>query len=256
MYREERKTLIEVGENKINYLKENTMGYLISAMFAGMFVGLGALLSLTVGSYLDGTPTEKIGMGLAFPIALSLVIMGKAELFTSSTFILSMGMMQRRIRTIETVKALLFCYIGNWAGALILALLFLGTGAMDGTVGKFVAEISEVKIHYTILQLITKGILCNILVCLVIWCANRMKSETAKLILVFWCLFALITNGFEHSIANMTTLTLGLFRGHGFDITLMGYLYNIFWVTIGNIIAGVIFIALPYFIIVGKEKID
>ena len=253
MFEKEIKSLIELGKEKREFLRENFRGYFISAMLAGAYVGFGVLLSGTVGAYLDGTDFEKIVMGLAFPIALSLVVMGKAELFTSTTFILGLSSMYKEIEWKQSIKGWVVCYLGNWAGAFILALLFVGTGAMDGAVGKYIAEWSESKTHYTAIQLLSKGILCNMLVCLVTWCTNKMKSETAKLIIIFWCLFALLTSGFEHSIANMTTLTLGIFKNHGFNILLGGYLHNLIWVTLGNVLGGVIFIALPYYLIANRK---
>lgn len=253
MFEKEVNSLIESGKVKKDFLENNFIGYFISAMLAGAFVGFGVLLSATVGAYLAGTPFEKVAMGIAFPIALSLVIMAKAELFTSTTFILGLSSMCKEIEWKKSIKGWIVCYLGNWAGALILALLFIGTGAMDGTVGKFIAKWSESKTHYTVIQLIAKGILCNMLVCLVTWCANKMKSETAKLIMIFWCLFALLTSGFEHSIANMTTLTLGILKNHGFNMMISGYFHNLIWVTVGNIIGGVVFIALPYYIIAKKK---
>ena len=253
MFEKEVNSLIEAGKGKRDFLEENFRGYFISAMLAGAFVGFGVLLSGTVGAYLAGTAFEKVAMGLAFPIALSLVVMGKAELFTSTTFILGLSSMCKEIEWKQSIKGWIVCYLGNWAGALILALLFIGTGAMDGIVGKYIAEWSESKTHYTAIQLISKGILCNMLVCLVTWCANKMESEAAKLIMIFWCLFALLTSGFEHSIANMTTLTLGILKNHGFNIAFSGYLHNLIWATIGNIFGGVLFIAFPYYLIAKKK---
>lgn len=84
-------------------------------------------------------------------------------------------------------------------------------------------------------ELFFKGILCNILVCLAVLAGIKLKEETARLIMVFWCLFAFITAGFEHSVANMTLLMMGImYKG----ITLNGYFYNLLFVTLGNIVGG------------------
>src|ERR1051325_10707813 len=87
-----------------------------------------------------------------------------------------------------------------------------------------------------------RGILANWLVCLAVWCAMRTTSDVAKLVLIFWCLFAFIGAGFEHSIANMTLLALALFQSHGETITWMGYLQNLVPVTLGNIVGGAIMV--------------
>ena len=95
--------------------------------------------------------------------------------------------------------------------------------------------------------LFARGILCNFLVCLAVWCAGRATSDAGKLIMVFWCLFAFITTGFEHSIANMTLLTLSLLNNGGNEaISIGGYWFNLIVVTLGNMIGGILFVALPY----------
>ena len=87
-------------------------------------------------------------------------------------------------------------------------------------------------------DLFFKGILCNILVCLAVLSAVKLKEETAKLIMIFWCLFAFITTGFEHSVANMSLFSAALLYPHPLEISLIGFGYNLFWVTLGNIVGG------------------
>ena len=96
------------------------------------------------------------------------------------------------------------------------------------------------------LVLFLRGILCNVLVCLAVWCGFRCKSDSGKLIMTFWCLYAFFTCGFEHSVANMTVLTLGLLNPAGMAVSLSGYGYNLLWVTLGNIVGAVLFLAIPY----------
>lgn len=246
--KKERDKLIEIGKIKVENVEKRFLKYLISSILAGMFIGLGLIFSASIATYLKGTPFEKLGLAIVFPMALSIVIMLKVELFTSATFILGFGKMEKNLKLSEVFKVLLVCYFGNWIGSLILSFLFLGTGSLDGSIGEYIANLAFTKINLSILQLVAKGILCNILVCLASWATYRMNSESGKLIIVFWCLFAMILCGFEHSIANMTTMTLGMLRNHLLDINLLGYLYNLLWVTLGNIIGGVVFVAFPIYI--------
>jgi nitrite transporter NirC len=93
------------------------------------------------------------------------------------------------------------------------------------------------------------------LVCTAVWCAFRCKSEVAKLIVIFWCLLAFITTGFEHSIANMTLLTVSLLApATGAAVSLSGWIYNVALATLGNIIGGACFMAFPYLLISKKES--
>ena len=102
------------------------------------------------------------------------------------------------------------------------------------------------KMNTPFVELLIRGILCNILVCLAAWCACKLKEETAKLIMIFWCLFAFITSGFEHSVANMTLLSLSLMVPHPETVSLAGLAANLVPVSIGNIIGGAVFVGAAY----------
>jgi len=103
------------------------------------------------------------------------------------------------------------------------------------------------------LELFMRGILCNTLVCLAIWCSMKLKEETAKLIMIFWCLFAFITSGFEHSVANMTLLSISLFIPHPETVSWAGLAANLVPVTLGNIVGGMLFVGIAYWYI-AREK--
>ena len=103
------------------------------------------------------------------------------------------------------------------------------------------------------MNLFSKAILCNICVCVAIWCGARLKSEGAKLVMCFCCVTTFVTCGFEHSIANMTFLSIGLMNPNGAAVSLMGMIYNLVIVTLGNMVGGIVFVALPYYL-TGKAK--
>jgi nitrite transporter NirC len=106
--------------------------------------------------------------------------------------------------------------------------------------------------HAAPIALLARGILCNWLVCLALWMSARTKSDGAKCLLIFWCLFAFIASGFEHSVANMTLFAIALFGQHPDTVSIGGMFYNLLWVTIGNIFAGTIFMAAAYWVASGK----
>ncbi len=97
-------------------------------------------------------------------------------------------------------------------------------------------------------QLFLRAVLANWLVCLGVWMAARIQSESARILMIWWCMFTFITCAFEHSIANMCGLMLGLLLNQGSvpGITPEGYAYNLGWATLGNIVGGVLFVAGMY----------
>lgn len=255
MFLEDYEIISKSSVRKVRLLKDNPVGYLLSSMLAGAFVGIGVLLSFSIGSQLhnsDFQVFEKVMMGSSFAVALSLVVFAGGELFTGNTMSAFVGITKKEISLKDGTLLLVVSYLGNFLGAIILALLFLGTGILDGAVGEYMTTSYYNKTHGAWYTLFFKGILCNMLVCLAVWSCTRTKSDSAKLILIFWCILAFVVTGFEHCVANMTLFCLPLFHNPN-DIDIMGMWYNLLFVTIGNIVGGMLFVGLPYFII-SKEK--
>ncbi len=252
MFKEEFEALISLSKKKMEFFKNNTLGFFISSVLAGMFVGLGIALVFSISGQLAGQPYTKLIMGLTFGIALSLVVMAGSDLFTGNNLVISGGLFKKELKTKDAINFWLVCYIGNFVGSLLVAGLFLMTGLSKGATAEAFANVTLAKTTIPLVPLFFRSILCNILVCLAVWCSIKMKTESGKLIMIFWCLLAFITTGFEHSIANMTVLTIGIANPLGLDITLAGYFYNIIVVTLGNMVGGIFFVALPYYLISKK----
>lgn len=257
MFQEEIAVVTELAAKKINLMKTKPLAYFILAMLAGAYVGISMFFIFTIGGFLSKTtfaPAAKIVMGFSFPVALSLVIMAGSELFTGNNFVMTIGLYNRSVRLSDAVKLWIFCWLGNLVGALIVAILFHFTGIAQGAVGEFIANGAVAKMSYTATELVARGIFCNILVCLAVWCSLKMKSESGKLIMIFWCIFAFIATGFEHSVANMSFLVVGLINPMGQTMTWGGYGFNLLFVTIGNIIGGSLLVGLPYALIAGRKQ--
>lgn len=255
MFKDEIQAVAGAAAGKKKLLENNPLGYFLLSMLAGIYVGIGVLLAFTVGGYLSaaGSPMVKIAMGLSFGVALSLVVMAGAELFTGNNMVMAVGTMKKTVTLGDSIKLWVVCWIGNLVGALVLAVLFALAGLATGDVGTFMATSAATKMNLPFVALLVRGILCNFLVCAAVWCGTKMKTEGGKLLMIFWCLFAFITTGFEHSIANMTLLAIGLINPAGAAVSVGGYVYNLVVATLGNMIGGILFIAVPY-VIAAKDK--
>lgn len=231
---------------KVRFLKENPLGYVMVSLLGGAYLGFGILLTYTIKSYLGTQPSAHIIMGLSFGVALSLVIMAGAEMFTGDAFILYNGLRRKTVTAWDVVKLLVICYIGNWLGALILSSIFYGTGLDTGAMAQSLTEAAALRMNLPPLEIFCRGILCNVLVCLAVWCSFRCKSDSAKLIMIFWCLYVFYTIGFGHCIANMTLMDLALLAPHPDTVNLTNYVYNLCLVTAGNIAGAIFFVSIPY----------
>lgn len=253
MYTEMIQTIATLAENKVALLKKGVGKYLILSAFAGLFVGLGIILIFTIGGLMGDAPTKRIVMGLSFGIALSLVLMAGSELFTGNNLIMTIGSLEKRVSWLDTLKIWLYSYAGNLIGSILVAGLFVMTGLANKGVAEFILKITEAKMNAPFMELFFRGVLCNILVCLAVLTFIKLKDETAKLIMVFWCLFAFITSGFEHSIANMTLLSIGLMIPHSAAVSVSGFVANLLPVTLGNMVGGAVVLGLGYWL-VGRSK--
>lgn len=246
MYNDEYTASAAGAAAKASMLRKNPLGYFLLSALAGTYIGFGILLSFTVSGTLGAMPFTKVAMGLSFGVALSLVVIAGAELFTGNAFVMFNGLRLKTVTAGDVVKLWIVCYLGNWAGAIILSLIFLAAAGPVGATGKALAAAAAMKMSLPPLVLFARGILCNVLVCLAVWCGFRTKNDVAKLIMVFWCLYAFFTCGFEHSVANMTVLTVGMLAPFDAAVSFGGYLYNLFFVTLGNIVGAIVFLSIPY----------
>src|ERR1043165_6497112 len=230
MYAETIDAFIKTAERQIAAMRESPLGFFVASMLAGAYVGIGIIL--------------------IFGIALTLVVIAGAELFTGHTMFMALRG-YRGIGTLGDVGASwAMTWTGNLAGSLGLAARFArgGGGGLLSAPDTLVMKVAAVKMNASGSALFARAILCNWLVCLAIWMAARVNSDSAKCIVIFWCLLAFIASGFEHSVANMTLLGLALAGNHPESVSLAGFAWNLAWVTAGNAVGGAIFVAGAYYI--------
>jgi len=249
---------ISVGYNKlrdstkykVNFCYNEKAGYFVASMMAGVFVGLCMITILVMAGMMDNFAGIKVLQGVSFAAALSLVVFAGAELFTGNVFVMTAGVALKEVKISKAIWLCVYCYIGNLAGSILIAALFLGTGYLQGPVLEAAYAAMSAKTEPGFLELLVRGILCNLLVCAGVWCMYRLQSESSKLIMIFWCIYLFVVCGFEHSIANMTLFSLEVMNGVSGDV-LGKMLANLGAVTLGNIIGGMA-LSLAYWVISKK----
>jgi nitrite transporter NirC len=252
MYSEAIATLSEQAAAKLAGQKRSLISHFVRSMLAGMYVGAAIVLIFTIGGTLStGSPgVVRLAMGVCFGGALTIVVFAGSELFTGSNLVLTLGVLSKRATTRDLASNWFWTYLGNLAGSVLLAVIVIRTGLFDADpIRGFVLNLVDKKMNIPPEQLFWRAVLANWLVCLGVWMAARIKSETARILMIWWCMFTFITSGFEHSIANMCGLMLGyLLPDHGAGITFAGYWYNLGLATLGNIVGGAVFVGLLYWI--------
>lgn len=251
MYYDEINKMAKASQKKIEYLEKSPGGYLILSCLAGIYVGFGIILIFAIGGPIQaggGGAYLKLIMGASFGIALSLVIFAGSELFTGNNMVFTVGKLCGKVGIPSIVKLFGLCYLGNLLGSVLLAWLVFHAGSLAESSNALLLKIASVKMNAGAKELFLRGILCNWLVCLAVWVSGRTQNDAAKLILIFWCLFAFIGSGFEHCVANMTLLSLAMLLPHGIEISMAGLSHNLVWVTMGNFVGGGIFVGMVYWL--------
>ncbi|HKW85592.1 MAG TPA: formate/nitrite transporter family protein [Nitrospiraceae bacterium] len=243
--------IAEQSKAKAAYLESGPIGYLILSALAGVYLGFGITLIFSVGAPFaaEGAAAQKLVMGVAFGIALTLVIFAGSELFTGNNMVCAIGALDGAISWGTVSRIWAFSLVGNLIGSLGLAWLVAQSGVLSQQPQiDLLMRVAALKMNITGWELVIRGILCNWLVCLAVWTAGRTTSDVAKLVLIFWCLLAFVGSGFEHSIANQSLLGVALFLPHAATVTWAGFLWNQTFVVLGNVIGGSVFVGGLYWL--------
>lgn len=216
----------------------------VLALLAGAFIGFGgaAFLMVITGADAGFGPVRLLG-GVAFSVGLILCIVGGAELFTGNALMV-MAAVDRKITVPHLLRNWGVVYLGNLAGAVGLALAFSLTGLLDAPFGATAAKIATAKANLAPVEALTKGALCNALVCLAVWLSFSARDTTGRILAVLWPVTTFVLLGLEHSIANMFLLPLGMLAGA--EVTPLAAATSLLWVTLGNILGGAGGVALAY----------
>ena len=160
--------------------------------------------------------------------------------------VFAVGRLRKKVGLGSIVILFAFCFAGNFLGSAFLGWLTVKAGSLTPEAQALILKVSAMKMNLEASEAFLRGILCNWLVCLAVWVSLRTQSDSAKLIMIFWCLFAFIASGFEHSIANQSLLSMAMFLPHGPEVSLTGFIHNQLFVTAGNIVGGGVMVGTVY----------
>lgn len=218
---------------------------------AGGFCTLGMALAYSLGAEFSASVAlrgaSKLIVASAFTFALAMIVFAGAELFTGNVFVMTVSTLCGRTKPAPACSLLAFCYLANIFGAAVFGTLIWATGLLDGPMGEFLVNAAAVKMSIPFWQAFFRGVLCNTLICLGVWSASKAKSETAKLIMIFWAVLGFVGSGYEHSIANSGLFTMALLAPQSAQgVSLLGAVNNLVPVTLGNLAGGALLVGWVY----------
>ena len=232
------------------------------ALLGGAYIALAAFGSTVAACDLTASgATYGLGRclsGLLFPAGLMLVVLAGGELFTGNC-LMTEALRRRTVSLPAMLRSWGLVYLGNFIGAVIVAALLHASGLFLSGGGKVAAAVirtAAAKASLAPAEAFVLGIFCNWLVCLAVWLAGRTDTLAHKALLLFFPIWLFVASGYEHSVANMYYLFAGLFASSSPEVlaasalpdalasavAVPGILSNLFFVSLGNIVGGSLFV--------------
>lgn len=261
----------EIAERveKVGVTKANLplLSLVALGVLAGGFIGLGAMFfTLVVSDASLSFAAQRVLGGIVFSLGLILVVVAGAELFTGNN-LLVMATVAGRISVFKLLRNLVVTYLANFIGAAGLAALVVLSGHWqmgNSTVGRAAVGIAAAKCALPFGEAFLKGVLCNLLVCLAVWLAMAGRTVSDKVLAIVFPIAAFVACGFEHSVANMYLIPMGIFLGESGPAvfganpgapTWAGFAGNLLPVTLGNLVGGAGMVGLVYWVIYRREAL-
>ena len=254
---------------------ESWFNLAILGILAGAYIGFGAALATTVtfdSAKFLGVGISKLLAGSVFSVGLMLVVIAGAELFTGNNLIMA-SVLGGRTKLSKLFRNWGIVFVANFVGSMLLVGIMYGSRlwtvsnvATGSTIGIKALNIANAKANLSFWSALFRGIGCNWLVCLAVWMALSARDVTGKIFGIFFPIMAFVALGYEHCVANMYFIPMGLFLKNtavaaqvGLDLTNLTWwgglvVRNLIPVTIGNVIGGSIFVALLYWSVYQRKE--
>ncbi len=235
---------------------------ILLGMMAGAFIAFGGAASSVAAHGVADVGLARSIAGAIFPVGLMLVVFTASELFTGNSLMI-MAVIDKKITLLKMIRNLVVVYFANFIGALIIDVLVFLSGQFDfsgGGLGAYTIKVALAKTSIAPVTAVISGILCNILVCLAIVLAGTAKDSIGRIFGIFFPIAAFVVCGFEHCVANMFYIPAGMLAAtntayvqkaqelYGItaqqcsSLTHFAGTESLLFVTIGNIIGGVLFV--------------
>jgi formate/nitrite transporter len=276
-------------ENGVRRAAMDPITLFVLSVLAGAFISFGAAFATTVGAgnilvtATDGAAGFSAGLpygltrlliGLTFSLGLILVVLAGAELFTGNNLIV-MAWASRKVTTRSLLSNWVIAFSGNFIGAICTAALMFATTQYTfggGSVGLSALATANAKSALPFVPAVALGIMCNALVCLTVWMCYGARTTVDRIVTIIPPITAFVTTGFEHCIANIYFIPLGIFIKVGAPDSFWAsigktptdfpaltwsnfFVGNLLPVTIGNIIGGSLMVGAVYwFVYLRKAK--
>lgn len=254
-------TLELISKYGIQKSKQRIDHTIIKSFLAGILLSFSGLLLLTIGggsaplAQNCGPSIHKMIQAAVFPVGLIMVVGTGAELFTGNTMILMVSSLKKKTSWLDLIISWIVSYCGNFLGCLFFQVLFVYYAGLlaNDPYRSFTVAYAETKGSIKWHEMFLRGICGNWLVCLALWLATTAREFSSKIMGIFLPISLFIAVGYEHSIANMFTVQMGMLLGA--NLSIVKYILHVLIpVTLGNMIGGGFFVGFMYWYLFSKNE--
>lgn len=238
-------TYVTVGTNKA---KLPTSKMFVLAIFAGIFIAIAGASAAIASTTVPDASTSRLLNALIFPGGLVMVVLAGSELFTGNVLLI-IPLLEKRIHISELLRSWIVVYVGNLCGSLLVAAIFVYShtiGLFSGQLALNLVNIATTKTSLSFSDAFLRAILCNVLVCIAVWITIGASTAVGKVIGLFLPIVVFVLAGYEHCVANMFYIPVGIFASGEYQLAADGlswgafFLKNLIPVTLGNILGGLL----------------
>lgn len=266
---------IRAEESGVKRVSMDPLTLLVLSVLGGAFIAFGAIFATTVsaGSSELSYGVARLLAGLVFSLGFILIVIGGAELFTGNNLIV-MAWANGKVKASDLLLTWAIVFVGNFIGAFMTALLMFFTTQYSfgaGSVGLAALSTAHAKTTLAFIPAVALGIMCNALVCLAAWMCYSARTTVDRVVTVVPPIAAFVAAGFEHCIANIYFIPMGLFIKAGAPDSFWGtigktaadfpsltwtnfFVTNLLPVTVGNVIGGSVMVAAVYWFVYLRKK--
>ncbi len=244
---------VTVGKNKANLPAAKMF---VLAIFAGFFISIAGASATIASCMADNPSVSRLINSMIFPAGLVMVVLAGSELFTGNCLIL-ISVLKKEISVLKYLRCLLIVYLGNLVGSVFVSLLFVYGHTPDlygGKLAEVLVNTAVAKTSLSFSDAFFRAILCNLLVCIAVWITVGASSAADKVIGLYPPIFVFVLGGYEHCVANMFYIPVGIFSASEYGIAADGlnwltfFVNNLIPVTLGNFVGGALIVAGGYWL--------
>jgi formate/nitrite transporter FocA (FNT family) len=236
---------LQIAEG-LSELERPPAGQFLSALSCGLTLGLGTFALFLMGTLATGAfgaPIPRFLESIGYTVGFVLVIMSRTELFTEHTTLAVLPVLDRSASLSQLGRLWGLVYLGNQIGITLFASFLVVLGpALDVINTRLFVDVAMVFVELSAVGMFVGAVLAGWLMALLAWILTSVGDTISRIVVIFLITFLIGVGHLPHIIATNGEIVVGMLAGA--DVSIVEWLRFVVLTTIGNVIGGVVFVAL------------